>query len=190
MSMISEFVKTLRLYASEYNESPYGREIEGTEDLLKEAADIIDELSTKLASANKERIERYYKDVTDTNVGKNLSENLIEKIKFGIEASNINDDYTTGLRNGMRYCLALIDGKEPKFESCKQGWISCEEVLPGKYCHCLVTRRNEYEDGYDTDVREDVYLEIEGVWDWQSKFEGLHDEIVAWQPLPEPYKGE
>ena len=38
-----------------------------------------------------------YKDIPDTNVGKNLSENLIEKIKFGIEASNINDDYTTCL---------------------------------------------------------------------------------------------
>lgn len=65
MSMISEFVKTLRLYASEYNESPYGREIEGTEDLLKEAADIIEELSAKLASANMERSEQYYKDCNE-----------------------------------------------------------------------------------------------------------------------------
>lgn len=68
------------------------------------------------------------------------------------------------------------------------GWIACEDRLPGKYCHCLVTRRNDYEDGFDTDVKEDVWIELEGVWDWQSKHEGLIDNIIAWQPLPEPYR--
>lgn len=65
MSMISEFVEKLKFYASEYNELPYGREVEGTGDLLKEAADIIEELSVKLASANKERSEQYYKDCNE-----------------------------------------------------------------------------------------------------------------------------
>ena len=83
-----------------------------------------------------------YKDVPDTNVGKNLSENLIEKIKFGIEASNINDDYTTGLRNGMRYCLSLIDGKEPEFESCKQGWIPVSEHYPDTEKYILLSFSN------------------------------------------------
>lgn len=68
------------------------------------------------------------------------------------------------------------------------GWITCEDRLPNKYCHCLVTRRNDYEDGFDTDIREDVWIELEGVWDWQSKHEGLIDNIIAWQPLPEPYR--
>ena len=69
------------------------------------------------------------------------------------------------------------------------GWIPCSERLPDRYCHCLVTRRNDYEDGgFDSDVREDVYIELEGVWDWQSKFEGLIDNIIAWQPLPAPYQ--
>ena len=72
----------------------------------------------------------------------------------------------------------------------KDGWIPCSEKLPTRYCNCLVTRRNEYEDGFDTGVREDTYVEIEGIWDWQSKHEGLIDEIIAWMPLPEPYKAE
>lgn len=70
----------------------------------------------------------------------------------------------------------------------KNGWVPCSEKLPTRYCHCLVTRRNEYEDGFDTGVREDTYVEIEGIWDWQSKHEGLIDEIIAWMPLPAPYK--
>lgn len=67
-------------------------------------------------------------------------------------------------------------------------WIPCSERLPERYCHCLVTRINEYEDGFDTDVREDTYVEIEGVLDWQSKHEGLIDKVIAWQPMPEAYK--
>lgn len=70
------------------------------------------------------------------------------------------------------------------------GWIPCSERLPEKYTHCLVTRKNEYEDGFDSDVREDVWIEVEGEWDWLSKIEGLTCEIIAWMPLPEPYKEE
>ena len=67
-------------------------------------------------------------------------------------------------------------------------WIPCSEILPDGYLHCLVTRRNVYDDGFDSDVREDTYIEIEDIWCWQSKYEGLADDIVAWMPLPEPYK--
>lgn len=82
--------------------------------------------------------------------------------------------------------MALVDAKN-------NGWIPCSERTPDGYCRCLVTRRNDYEDGsFDSDVREDVYIELEGVWGWQSKFEGLIDNIIAWQPLPPKYepKGE
>jgi len=69
----------------------------------------------------------------------------------------------------------------------KNRWIPCSERLPNKYCHCLVTRKNYYHDGFDTDIQEDVYIELEGEWGWQSNFEGLFGEIIAWMPLPEPY---
>ena len=44
------------------------------------------------------------------------SKDLIEKIKNGITASNGNSEYFIGLRNGMRWCLSLIDDKEPIYE--------------------------------------------------------------------------
>lgn len=228
--MISEFVKALREKSALFSRSDFVFAVIAKD--YKEAADTIEELSAKIASGNKERSEQYYKDFPDTNVGKNLSENLIErleeernkqikphgttiinagimigldiaieivnqlteefggdinvgskdaelieKIKFGIEASNINDDYTTGLRNGMRYCLALIDGKEPKFESCKQGWIPVSEALPDEEGSYLVT----FNDGYVSSVP--FYDE-----DWELWCDS--GEPVAWQPLPEPYKGK
>lgn len=70
MSMISEFVKKIRIYEREYRSGDnLGRAIVETEEILKEAADIIEELSAKLAGANMERSEQYYNDVPDINVG-------------------------------------------------------------------------------------------------------------------------
>jgi len=42
--------------------------------------------------------------------------NLVRMIEFGITATNSNDAYSLGMRNGMRWCKSLIDGAEPKFE--------------------------------------------------------------------------
>lgn len=48
------------------------------------------------------------------------SKDLIGKIKNGITASDGNSEYFIGLRNGMRWCLSLIDDKEPIYESSAQ----------------------------------------------------------------------
>lgn len=42
---------------------------------------------------------------------------LIAIIKNGISATNADDVYSCGMRNGMRWVLSLIDGKEPSYES-------------------------------------------------------------------------
>lgn len=48
MSMTTELVKKLRRYAKAYTESPLGREVDGTKELLRKAADTIEELSAKV----------------------------------------------------------------------------------------------------------------------------------------------
>lgn len=48
------------------------------------------------------------------------NEDLIETIRNGITASNGDDAYFSGLRNGMRWVLSLIDGKEPTYEQSAQ----------------------------------------------------------------------
>lgn len=112
-------------------------------------------------------------------------ENLIEKIKFGIEASNANDDYTTGIRNGMRYCLSLIDGKEPEFESCKQGWIPVSERLPDDFMsyEYLTIRKGR------TSASITYYCVVNHKW-YSNRESTKEIDVIAWQPLPEPYKGE
>ena len=41
---------------------------------------------------------------------------LIDAIDFAIKATDSQDDYSMGMRNGMRYAESLIDGKEPQYE--------------------------------------------------------------------------
>lgn len=60
MSMVSELVKKLRKYANAYGGYFRIREIDGTDELLRQAADTIEALSAKLAAANMNRSERYY----------------------------------------------------------------------------------------------------------------------------------
>lgn len=64
------------------------------------------------------------------------SKDLVGKIKNGITASDGNSEYFIGLRNGMRWCLSLIDDKEPIYESSAQpsdeyerGWKEGREAL-------------------------------------------------------------
>lgn len=43
-------------------------------------------------------------------------EKTIDAIDFAIKAIDTQDDYSMGMRNGMRYVKYLIDGKEPQYE--------------------------------------------------------------------------
>ena len=43
-------------------------------------------------------------------------EKMIDAIDFAIKATDSQDDYSIGLRNGMRYVKSLINGKEPQYE--------------------------------------------------------------------------
>lgn len=45
---------------------------------------------------------------------------LIRTITAGIVATNTNDVYSCGMRNGMRWCKSLLEDEHPKFEDASQ----------------------------------------------------------------------
>jgi hypothetical protein len=70
------------------------------------------------------------------------------------------------------------------------GWIPCSERLPEGGSDYLVTQYNEdaideYCDGYRTGI---IFFDKLGWWDDIDSSCGW--EIIAWMPLPEPYKEE
>ena len=53
--------------------------------------------------------------------------------------------------------------------------------MPSKYMECMVM----VSDGKVTRREEDVWLEIEGEWNWQSHFEGVYAPItLAYMEIP------
>lgn len=74
----------------------------------------------------------------------------------------------------LNYCLdAAI---EPQ-------WIPCSERLPEEGGEYLVTAED-----YTTEV---IVLSYDAdASDWSDYFDNMYDEVIAWMPLPEPYKGE
>ena len=72
----------------------------------------------------------------------------------------------------------------------KTDWIPCEEGLPSEYGQYLYTDKND-------EVHEGTYCPpIQGmIRGWSTcEAEGFvklsDDEVIAWQPLPQPYKKE
>lgn len=43
---------------------------------------------------------------------------LINDIDMAIKATNMNDEYSCGMRNGMRLIKSFIDDKKPEYEKC------------------------------------------------------------------------
>ena len=115
--------------------------------------------------------------------------NRLEELITDTYYKSVEGSRSAGIENNAYHNVKKIVNQLA--EEYKGGWIPCSERLPDKYCHCLVTRRNDYEDGsFDSDVREDVWIELEGVWGWQSKFEGLIDEVIAWHSEEEQSNAE
>ena len=41
---------------------------------------------------------------------------LAEKIRTSIRVTSGDDDYQIGMRNGMRFCLSLVEDEDPTYE--------------------------------------------------------------------------
>ena len=94
-----------------------------------------------------------------------------------------------GLHFSLQDCISNIQS-QPTITQPEPKWIPCSERLPEESGQYLITVKYKPVEGY-----EDVYAE-HGEWDgeeWDNFCFGHCGEvesIVAWMPLPEPYRGE
>ena len=104
-------------------------------------------------------------------------------------------DYTRKCQQ-LDVLIDLLERENKRLQAEKRAWIPCKERLPEEYCECLVTYRTvdmqefmeilEYEPSYEFDHENGRF---KGEWLFPTDDERFTDsEVIAWQPLPEPYK--
>ena len=85
--------------------------------------------------------------------------------------------------NCPKFCKVIKETVEELAEEYNNGWIPCSNKLPDKYGEYLCCDKyGEYIIGYPTArvSSDDYYVETE---------HEIMNNCIAWQPLPEAYKG-
>ena len=97
-----------------------------------------------------------------------------------------------------------IDALEQAKTNCSEfpnNWIPCSERLPEEDTEVLISYRYKEGEGDTDHVNIDITSygttcfggrEIHTLKEWRQPFDYFHAnyEVIAWMPLPEPYKGE
>ena len=83
----------------------------------------------------------------------------------------------------------LIDYMERMEKEQEQKWIPVTERLPENGCGVLVTVNGKHNNIIFVNALEIAeYRNTEG-WIIEGYLDWLDPDVIAWQPLPEPYKG-
>lgn len=107
------------------------------------------------------------------------------------------------LENNIHQAIALNFAKEivqEVAEEYKGGWIPCSERLPEESGYYLVTYHDwsdgnflpKYDDTYVRRLHYQISEHFVG-WNYPKNVDDraendCHKEVIAWQPLPEPFK--
>lgn len=116
-------------------------------------------------------------------------ERIIELMTSGIKSKDKKDIYESGLKDGMRFVLAMLHKKELNCEDYSNGWIPCGKRLPEKNGFYLVTFECGYVEYLFYGLEEkEWYFVADGKEENNESWREKAKDIIAWQPLPEPYK--
>lgn len=106
--------------------------------------------------------------------------------------TELRDNDGTGTQQEVsKFLLNLMDVLEKKMSSSEKPsqWIPCSERLPEDDTLMLVNYIDHRPDAVDIWIG---WHEMEKVWyiDGEAHSREFDNEVIAWMPLPEPYKGE
>ncbi len=125
----------------------------------------------------------------------NRKENLYAKYPPNDKDQEVLNAYSQGYEDGAdNFYNAVVDIIRKHMND---GWIPVEERLPEDDVNVLITYADIDDDQYvGIDITNYGYAYLGGnkldFKEWRSPFEyfGSNYKIVAWRPLPEPYKQE
>lgn len=109
----------------------------------------------------------------------------------------LDDEYDDFFHRGLERASRLVKEVAKEYNG---GWIACSERLPEESGYYLVTYHDwsdgnflpKYDDTYVRRLHYQISEHFVG-WNYPKNVDDraendCHKEVIAWQPLPEPYK--
>lgn len=124
---------------------------------------------------------------TETGDGEKMLEKILKEIEARVNyyRDNAAAEYVD-VCAGLREAEGIIRKCSAAEKITNNGWIPVEERLPDQKGEYLVTYHPCYWDNVEKDVK--VGLDtFRGKNSWAKK---KYQRVIAWQPLPEPYRKE
>ena len=103
-------------------------------------------------------------------------EKLIEKFKDGAFMIKTSGLSFINLDRAIRIANELAEEYKNVPDTNNNDWVPCSEKCPPNDTYCLIT-------DYKGDIRIEKHLSGN---EWYAGF----NYVIAWKPLPKPYKGE
>lgn len=91
-----------------------------------------------------------------------------------------------GVINGVMYSKKIVQEVAEEYNG---GWIACSDMLPEPNQKVIVSYMDRYIGG-SYGVCEGQYVYILNSWDISDYMSDDDFEVIAWRPLPKPFKEE
>ena len=123
------------------------------------------------------------------------------KMRYFLTIANTGDEKSDFAYENVGNALdKAIEIVKQEAEQCNNGWIACSERLPEESGYYLVTYHDwsdgnflpKYDDTYVRRLHYQINEHFVG-WNYPKNVDDraendCHKEVIAWQPLPEPFK--
>ena len=135
---------------------------------------------------------------------KKLVKKILDRLDDGVSIPKMNGmERRVGKMQTQGFGIGVLFAKEivkEVAEEYKGGWIACSERLPEESGYYLVTYHDwsdgnflpKYDDTYVRRLHYQISEHFVG-WNYPKNVDDraendCHKEVIAWQPLPEPFK--
>ena len=123
---------------------------------------------------------------------------MLEELQNNLLSQTEGDvDLQVGIINGVMHSKKIVHEVAKEYNG---GWIACNERLPEESGYYLVTYHDwsdgnflpKYDDTYVRRLHYQISEHFVG-WNYPKNVDDraendCHKEVIAWQPLPEPFK--
>ena len=112
---------------------------------------------------------------------KKAFENILERLERDIAGKPTPEEYNNGINRAYQIVQEVAEEFATDTNVGTNGWIACSERLPEEEADVLLSLRSlDVYTGFRANAEGCFYIDGDGYVEYEN--------VIAWMPLPEPYK--